>query len=145
MPPGPALPHESTVGSGGPNPPPPLKAECEQFLQTLTGGVSSTGTNASFPSSPPVPSSSTSSRIWLNSSNAAAYGCYEAALNLVKDLLTPHYRAQVIDKDSFKRIAEETTLLLVQQLLQHRLEQQREVPANFKPIAADLVRTALSR
>ncbi len=115
-----------------------MKAECDQFLQSLTGGgAAGVGAHASAPE-PAAPS-----RIWLNSSIAAGYPCYEGVLNVVKELLTPHYRAQVVDKDGFKRIAEETTLLLVQQLLEHRLEGRPDLPAHYRSIAADMVRAAL--
>eukprot|EP00624_Nannochloropsis_granulata_P001939 evm.model.NODE_19262_length_43251_cov_28.561583.4 len=146
----------SAAFSGGA--PPPLKAECDQFLQSLTGGLGSgsgglgsgsggsAAPSSSLPASQsltPGASASASSRIWLNSGNAATYACYDAALNLIKELLTPHYRAQIIDKGGFKRLAEEVTLLLVQQLLEHRLEGRADVPAHYKGVAENLVREAL--
>lgn len=152
-----AGPAAAAVAAGG-GAPPPLKAECDQFLQSLTGGLGS-GSGRAIGGIPPPPSSSlpasqsltpgasasASSRIWLNSGNAATYACYDAALNLIKELLTPHYRAQVIDKDGFKRLAEEVTLLLVQQLLEHRLEGRADVPAHYKGVAEQLVRETLPK
>lgn len=143
-----AVASSAAFGGGAP---PPLKAECDQFLQSLTGGLGSSSSGNAAPSSSlpasqsltPGASASTSSRIWLNSGNAATYACYDAALNLIKELLTPHYRAQVIDKNGFKRLAEEVTLLLVQQLLEHRLEGRVDVPAHYKRVAENLVREAL--
>ena len=119
-------------------PPPPrafaayLKTVCDQFLQSLTGGGTSKA-NAAVPQPADAP------RLWLDTSVAAAYTCYEGVLKVVKELLTPHYRAQVVDRDGFKRIVEETTLLLVQQLLAHSLEDQPDFPAHYHSIAADMV------
>lgn len=115
---------------------------------SATGGGNPPPSSSSLPASQsltPGASASASSRIWLNSGNAATYACYDAALNLIKELLTPHYRAQVIDKDGFKRLAEEVTLLLVQQLLEHRLEGRADVPAHYKGVAESLVREALPK
>lgn len=48
-------------------------------------------------------------------------------------------------RDDFKRIAEETTLLLTQTLLEHRLENRPDVPAHYQSVAEDLIRAALPR
>ena len=49
----------------------------------------------------------------------------------------------VTHREDFKRIAEETTLLLTQQLLEHRLEGRPDVPAHYESVAMDMIRAAL--
>lgn len=78
----------------------------------------------------------------MSTAAATEYPCYEGCLNVVKDLLTPYYRAHSIDKVGFKRIAEECTLLLVQQLLENRLEGRPDLPSHYHGVAADMVRSA---
>jgi hypothetical protein len=48
------------------------------------------------PPAAPVPARNPA--IYLNTADAARYPCYEGALKLVKDVLTPLYRAQAINR-----------------------------------------------
>ncbi len=46
-------------------------------------------------------------------------------------------------REDYKRIAEETTLLMVQQLIEHRLETRPDVPAHYRAVCDDMIRAAL--
>ena len=46
-------------------------------------------------------------------------------------------------REDFKRIAEETTLLMVQTLIEHRLEARPDVPAHYRRVVEDMIRAAL--